>query len=472
MPTHLHSGTLALGPDTMLLLYKLVPVAFVAVYGACIGSLLNVVAYRMPLGIGLVFPPSSCPCCKTRLTWRENIPILGWLLLRGRCRFCRSPISPEYPLVEAFVALLFGAFALLYFVVPNQAVFAGIDWGTIKPEWARGPLAEVWPTMVVLYTLLACLTAMTIIDAKTTTIPMALPWLAVIVGVVGHLAHALGLQLLAPAHELTTFASTPPHHRWTIPVPGPGWLPSEWWWVGASIGGVVGIGVGLVLLRARLITRSFADYDEWEKTELARQAAAAPAEPLPGSAAPHPAAAMWIAYPHARREMVRELAFLAPAGVLAWLGGRLAHGWATGHARPNPSPFEAPLLPQIPLWLAVLSGVLLGYLIGGGVVWLVRIGGSLGFGREALGLGDVHLMAAVGACLGWADAVLAFFGAAFVGLAWTLVGLAAGGRLRRTMPYGPYLAIATLLVLLCKPLIEAGLNRLVPPGGNLPINLP
>jgi leader peptidase (prepilin peptidase)/N-methyltransferase len=111
--------------------------------------------------------------------------------------------------------------------------------------------------------------------------------------------------------------------------------------------------------------------------------------------------------------------------------------------------------------------------VGGGVVWAVRIFGSLAFGKEAMGLGDVHLMAAVGACVGWIDSVLAFFGAAFVGLAWFVITLVGGGKLQRALPYGPYLAAATVLVLLLKPEIEWLLTALlrVPPG-QPPINIP
>src|SRR6202000_220208 len=102
----------------------------------------------------------------------------------------------------------------------------------------------------------------------------------------------------------------------------------------------------------------------------------------------------------------------------------------------------------------------LGYLVGGGLVWAVRIGGSLGFGREAMGLGDVHLMGAVGACIGWVDWTLAFFGAAFVGLAWAILSGISGGKLRRMMPYGPFLAVSTVLVMLGKPVIEHLLSTL------------
>ncbi|MEB3338739.1 MAG: prepilin peptidase [Leptolyngbyaceae bacterium] len=75
--------------------------------GACIGSFLNVVIYRVPAGISLLWPPSRCPHCLHRLRPSENLPVFGWLWLRGRCRHCQSPISPRYPLVEAATGALF-----------------------------------------------------------------------------------------------------------------------------------------------------------------------------------------------------------------------------------------------------------------------------------------------------------------------------------------------------------------------------
>lgn len=76
--------------------------------GACIGSFLNVVVYRLPLGKSLSDPPSHCPKCGRRIRWYDNVPVFGWLWLRGRCRDCREPISPRYPLVEAAGAVVFG----------------------------------------------------------------------------------------------------------------------------------------------------------------------------------------------------------------------------------------------------------------------------------------------------------------------------------------------------------------------------
>jgi len=85
-------------------LLPLAPLAVVA--GACVGSFLNVVAWRLPRQESLILPGSHCPRCGTPLRWYDNLPVLGWLLLRGRCRHCHQPIAARYPLVELLVAAL------------------------------------------------------------------------------------------------------------------------------------------------------------------------------------------------------------------------------------------------------------------------------------------------------------------------------------------------------------------------------
>lgn len=80
---------------------------FAALIGACIGSFLNVVIHRLPLGQSLVKPPSRCPKCGYRLKWYDNVPVFGWLLLGGRCRECKNRISIQYPIVELITAVLF-----------------------------------------------------------------------------------------------------------------------------------------------------------------------------------------------------------------------------------------------------------------------------------------------------------------------------------------------------------------------------
>jgi leader peptidase (prepilin peptidase)/N-methyltransferase len=76
----------------------------VAALGACFGSFVNVVAWRLPRQESLLRPPSHCPRCGTSLAWHDNVPALGWLLVRGRCRHCRTPVALRYPLVELLCA--------------------------------------------------------------------------------------------------------------------------------------------------------------------------------------------------------------------------------------------------------------------------------------------------------------------------------------------------------------------------------
>lgn len=87
------------------------PVLFaaVALLGLAIGSFLNVVIYRVPAELSLSSPPSRCPACEHPIRKRHNIPVLGWLILRGRCADCATPISARYPLVELLTAALFVA---------------------------------------------------------------------------------------------------------------------------------------------------------------------------------------------------------------------------------------------------------------------------------------------------------------------------------------------------------------------------
>ncbi|MEA2480547.1 MAG: leader peptidase (prepilin peptidase) / N-methyltransferase [Thermoleophilaceae bacterium] len=83
-----------------------------AVLGAIVGSFLNVVAYRLPRGESLAHPPSACPNCGTPIKPYDNVPVLGWLWLRGKCRSCKAPISAKYPIVEALTGLLCAACVL------------------------------------------------------------------------------------------------------------------------------------------------------------------------------------------------------------------------------------------------------------------------------------------------------------------------------------------------------------------------
>jgi leader peptidase (prepilin peptidase)/N-methyltransferase len=457
---------------------KLTWALFVFAYGASLGSLINVIVYRMPRGISVVSPPSRCPKCGTKLRWKDNIPVFGWLFLGGKCRYCKVKISPEYPLVELSVGLLFVLFYALWFMVPQNAQLWGLDLSQFRPTWAINDALRVWPTFALWLALLGSLVAMTLVDAKTFTIPLQLTWIPAILALIVHPLHAWWLGGSA------SLLNHVPGHPWAIPIPGGRDWGLAWGGIGAALGGAAGLVIANVLLSRGLIRRSFADYAEWEKSVTAQSPASPdPKPPLEGQvlvdpaqpaaevpaglavdAAPDPVvvvepgkpADLWIQYPFARREMGKEIVFLAPVAALMMVGYHA--GRAYGGVSINPQTGLTTATEQAPLWLTVLAGVILGYIIGGGVVWAVRILGSLLFGKEAMGLGDVHLMAGVGACLGWIDATLAFFGAAFVGLAWTLVSLVATRGVSRAMPYGPFLAISTVLVLIFKPWVAAGLG--------------
>ncbi|MFH1689126.1 MAG: A24 family peptidase [Candidatus Eisenbacteria bacterium] len=82
------------------------------IIGSILGSFFNVVIYRVPRGESIIRPPSACPACGTRLHARDNVPVLGYLMLHGRCRYCAAPISARYPTVE----VLSGALPVLFFV--------------------------------------------------------------------------------------------------------------------------------------------------------------------------------------------------------------------------------------------------------------------------------------------------------------------------------------------------------------------
>jgi leader peptidase (prepilin peptidase)/N-methyltransferase len=82
--------------------------------GLCFGSFLNVCILRLPHDQSLLRPRSTCPQCKQPIAWRDNIPVVSWLWLRGKCRWCHKPISVQYPLIEALVGVLFGVSILTY----------------------------------------------------------------------------------------------------------------------------------------------------------------------------------------------------------------------------------------------------------------------------------------------------------------------------------------------------------------------
>ncbi len=106
----------------------------VFVFGACLGSFLNVCIYRIPAELSVVKPRSRCPKCLTNLAWKDNIPILGWIFLGGKCRYCKAPIAARYPAIELLTAVLFTLLWLRFpydpLLVPYGVLVFGLILGT------------------------------------------------------------------------------------------------------------------------------------------------------------------------------------------------------------------------------------------------------------------------------------------------------------------------------------------------------
>jgi leader peptidase (prepilin peptidase)/N-methyltransferase len=134
-------------------------VVFVVLVGLVIGSFLNVVIWRVPRGESIVSPPSHCPGCGHEVRPRDNIPVLSWLLLRGRCRDCGTGISARYPLVEAGTAVVFGVLTLAIGIEPELPAFLylgaiGVALAMIDLDVKRLPNAIVLPSYPVAAALL------------------------------------------------------------------------------------------------------------------------------------------------------------------------------------------------------------------------------------------------------------------------------------------------------------------------------
>ena len=132
------------------------------VFGLAVGSFLNVVICRVPVGESVVSPPSKCPSCGSPIRHRHNVPVFGWLLLRGRCYDCKAPISARYPLVEAATGLLFAAVTWRLLVIDMPWALAaylylaaaGVALAMIDIDVKRLPDAIVLPSYAVVAVLL------------------------------------------------------------------------------------------------------------------------------------------------------------------------------------------------------------------------------------------------------------------------------------------------------------------------------
>ena len=278
--------------------------------GAVVGSLLNVCIFRLPTGRSVVWPGSRCTVCLQPIRWYDNIPILSWFILRGRCRHCDSPFSVRYALIELACAAMF---AVCYY---------GICIAGWRNDFTQ-PGAMLYVFYVFQMILVSLLLVATFIDFDWQVIPDAV-----------------------------------------------------------SVNGMV-VGLLACLVFPCLQTRPI----EW---------------PAP----------VWLqTHPHIQ-------------------------GLATS------------------LW---------GLVVGGGLVWLTRLLGSAAFRKEAMGFGDVMLMAMIGSFVGWQSCVIIFFLAPFMGLAVGVFQLVF--RRGHVIPYGPYLSLASVVTTLGMKLVWPHFERVLAVGG-------
>ena len=261
---------------------------FVFALGAVVGSFLNVVIHRVPLEKSIVFPNSACPSCKNPIQPYDNIPILSWLILGGKCRQCKEKISPRYPAVELLTALAFGF------------VF-----------WALGFTAFLPIGLIFTATLIALI----FIDAENMILPDVINFPL--------LGFALLVRLIYPIFFGNTY---------------------------------------------------FSD---------------------------------------------------------------LSHSPLT-------------LLNNLPLWLVSLIGAIAGALVGGGSLWLIGFIWEKLRGVEAMGFGDVKMMFAVGALLGWRLTFLTLFLGAFSGaiIGVVLISMQKDKNMQTQIPFGIFLGIGSFFALL------------------------
>jgi leader peptidase (prepilin peptidase)/N-methyltransferase len=359
---------------------------FVFAFGCCIGSFLNVVIYRLPRDKSLITPPSACPACGRHIRFYDNIPLISWLLLGRKCRHCKAAISPRYFAIELLTGSVFlGLFILYFHVNPRDGA----------QSFVRGG----WLIYLLHIILLAAFIAASAIDLELWVIPLSICW---VVTAVGLIASAVGVYVIDPA--LIRAYSL---------------LPSASADTGAlALGAMIGLVISWVLLATGLVKRSYESEGGGQQTEDAGQQTENRSEQRVNH----------------RLESCREAIFLLPviicSAAACWII-RERTWWVdfSQHAV-----------------VAGLLGSLWGYFVGCGIVWGIRIFGTLAFGREAMGLGDVHLMGAAGAVIGPLFVVVAFFVAPFFGLAWA--GFQMFFKKIRQIPYGPFLSLGILVVMI------------------------
>ena len=479
--------------------------SFWTILGLCLGSFLNAVIYRIPRHRSLRTPLwSACPHCRCRIAWYDNLPILSFILLRGRCRHCGVPISTRYLVIET-------GMAIVVLMLLDAFLIGHVRRGLSASEFGMTDrLAYDWPILVSHIILFACLLAMSAIDLEHYWVDIRFTNLVTIAGFVLH-------TIWTPKYSLA----------WVRPFDATAVM---------SLLAVCGLGIAWIILAclphsdaeatveaaesvdedaapfdattgARLESRTrdselesrtsdepgHANADHATRssslTSLSRIAGwlgvlllvglfvvlvIVEVEHTPARHAPRALLPLVMFFllivsvstvaresdqaimdaiheerHTARGAVLSEFTLLLPAAALGAAGLWIMSGdgdlpsrtSAVLHAPVHFSDF-ALLRHWTPLYgLATAAS---GYIIAGAVGWAVRIVFTLVFGKEAFGVGDIHLMAAAGCVAGWPIVVLGFFltcGLAMVG--WII---SLPFKRTRALPLGPWLSLSFLVI--------------------------
>ncbi len=456
--------------------------------GLCVGSFLNVVIYRLPREQSLTDPFwSACPYCRHRIQWYDNIPLLSFILLRGRCRYCLAPIATRYFVIEA-------AMALIVLLLVDAFFIAGMRGGiSDSPVGLSEQLAYDWPILVAHIILFACALASAAFDVEHYWVDVRIVNVATISGFVFHtlwtprhsqywlrpddstavvailalcgVVLVWAVMICQPLYDKELEEDQPPDElqdellpldssnndslltspsqrdRPRIPL-FPKSRAFAWLAGGVLLLSLAGIGADrqgsellpfwlraalpltfflLLILREGTVNRE-SDVAIVEELETERHGA--------------------------RRMVMEELLYLLPAIVLGaigvWImagGGSLAvHISGSLHDQIHIRGLS--MLRSWSPWQGFATAAT-GYIVAGAIGWAIRIGFTLLFGKEAFGVGDIHLMAAVGCVAGWPVVVVGF--ALTSALALLGFVLLLPFKRSRAIPLVPWLSISFLI---------------------------
>jgi leader peptidase (prepilin peptidase) / N-methyltransferase len=431
------------------------PIIFLAVFGACVGSFLNVVIYRLPRGLSLVHPGSHCPGCNQAIRWYDNIPVLSYLALGGKCRFCKVSISPRYALIESVTAVLFVGLYDAFYMSRIDGLF--------------GDPQMDWPLFLAHLTLIAVLVVISALDLEYYLIDVRITYFAILVGIVAWV-FLPGLRIV----EREGLSGL------TLGL----------------YGGVYGAAVGMILRhlwlsrQAENISDSQSDLED---SILDDESPAAPVGrvwvaalvifalgslglviwPIMGAGTREDYQLRGLMYvvwaflaivaggiprrqsdqeiveiieqekPAARKTAGRELAGLLPV-ILGFIGGFILLRYVPGLQATGQALYYRPVGPFVPG--IGLTWALTGLLTAAAFGWVIRIGFTLLFGKEAMGTGDIYILGAIGTITGPAVAIVGFFIGSVIGVFGIVVLLL--WKTSRALSYGPWIAIGTLVCLL------------------------